>query len=58
MLPGDEPEHLSPIDPRSLIRHARQRLALADADETVGAVAEAAFGDAFPQRLAALPDAP
>ena len=34
MLPGDEPEYLSPIEPRSLIRHARQRLALTDADAT------------------------
>ena len=34
MLPGDEPEYLSPIEPRSLIRHARRRLALTDADET------------------------
>ena len=34
MLPGDEPERLSPIDSRSLIRHARQRIAPADADET------------------------
>ena len=25
MLPGDEPEYLSPIEPRSLIRHARRR---------------------------------
>ena len=32
MLPGDEPEYLSPIEPRSLIRHARQRLEAADAD--------------------------
>ena len=34
MLPGDEPEYLSPIEPRSLIRHARQRLEAADADAT------------------------
>ena len=34
MLPGDEPEYLSPIEPRSLIRHAERRIALADADET------------------------
>ena len=34
MLPGDEPEYLSPIEPRSLIGHARRRLALTDADET------------------------
>ena len=34
MLPGDEPEYLSPIEPRSLIRHARRRLEAADADAT------------------------
>ena len=34
MLPGDEPEYLSPIEPRSLIRRARRRLEAADADAT------------------------
>ena len=37
-------------------RHAEEIIELAD--EAVGAVAEAGFGDAFPRRLAALPDAP
>ena len=57
MLPGNEPEHLSPIDPRSLIRHARQRLALADADETDyrRAVSDAFYALYHALTLAAVP---
>ena len=57
MLPGDEPEHLSPIDPRSLIRHARQRLALTDADETDyrRAVSDAFYALYHALTLAAVP---
>ena len=57
MLPGDEPERLSPIDPRSLIRHARQRLALTDADETDyrRAVSDAFYALYHALTLAAVP---
>ena len=57
MLPGDEPEYLSPIDPRSLIRHARQRLAPADADETDyrRAVSDAFYALYHALTLAAVP---
>ena len=57
MLPGNEPEYLSPIDPRSLIRHARQRLALADADETDyrRAVSDAFYALYHALTLAAVP---
>ena len=48
MLPGDEPEYLSPIDPRSLILHARQRLEAADADADADAADyRRAVSDAF-----------
>ena len=57
MLPGDEPEYLSPIDPRSLIRHARQRIALADADDTDyrRAVSDAFYALYHALTLAAIP---
>ena len=57
MLPGDEPERLSPIDPRSLIRHARQRIAPADADETDyrRAVSDAFYALYHALTLAAVP---
>ena len=57
MLPGDEPEHLSPIDPRSLIRHARRRLEAADADETDyrRAVSDAFYALYHALTLAAVP---
>ena len=57
MLPGDEPERLSPIDPQSLIRHARQRLALTDADETDyrRAVSDAFYALYHALTLAAVP---
>ena len=57
MLPGNEPERLSPIDPRSLIRHARQRIALADADETDHrrAVSDAFYALYHALTLAAVP---
>ena len=57
MLPGNEPEHLSPIDPRSLIRLARQRLALTDADETDyrRAVSDAFYALYHALTLAAVP---
>ena len=57
MLPGDEPEYLSPIDPRSLIRHARQRIAPADADETDyrRAVSDAFYALYHALTLAAVP---
>ena len=57
MLPGNEPEYLSPIDPRSLIRHARQRIALADADETDyrRAVSDAFYALYHALTLAAIP---
>ena len=57
MLPGDETERLSPIDPRSLIRHARQRLALTDADETDyrRAVSDAFYALYHALTLAAVP---
>ena len=57
MLPENEPERLSPIDPRSLIRHARQRLALTDADETDyrRAVSDAFYALYHALTLAAVP---
>ena len=57
MLPGNEPERLSPIDSRSLIRHARQRLALTDADETDyrRAVSDAFYALYHALTLAAVP---
>ena len=57
MLPGDEPERLSPIDPRSLIRHARQRIAPVDADETDyrRAVSDAFYALYHALTLAAVP---
>ena len=57
MLPGDEPERLSPIDPQSLIRHARQRLALTDADATDyrRAVSDAFYALYHALTLAAVP---
>ena len=57
MLPGNEPERLSPIVPRSLIRHARQRIALADADETDyrRAVSDAFYSLYHALTLAAVP---
>ena len=57
MLPGDEPEHLSPIDPRSLIRLARRRLEAADADETDyrRAVSDAFYALYHALTLAAVP---
>ena len=57
MLPGDEPERLSPIDPRSLIRLARQRLEAADADETDyrRAVSDAFYALYHALTLAAVP---
>ena len=57
MLPGDEPERLSPIDPRSLIRLARQRIAPADADETDyrRAVSDAFYALYHALTLAAVP---
>ena len=57
MLPGDEPERLSPIDPRSLIRHARRRLDAADADETDyrRAVSDAFYALYHALTLAAVP---
>ncbi len=57
MLPGDEPERLSPIDPRSLIRHARQRIAPVDADETEyrRAVSDAFYALYHALTLAAVP---
>ena len=57
MLPGDEPEYLSPIDPRSLIRHARWRIAPLDADETDyrRAVSDAFYALYHALTLAAVP---
>ena len=57
MLPGDESERLSPIDPRSLIRHARRRLEAADADETDyrRAVSDAFYALYHALTLAAVP---
>ena len=57
MLPGNEPERLSPIEPRSLIWHARQRIALADADETDyrRAVSDAFYALYHALTLAAVP---
>ena len=57
MLPENEPERLSPIDPRSLIRLARQRLALTDADETDyrRAVSDAFYALYHALTLAAVP---
>ena len=57
MLPGDEPERLSPIDPRSLIRLARRRLEAADADETDyrRAVSDAFYALYHALTLAAVP---
>ena len=57
MLPGNEPERLSPIDPRSLIRHARQRIAPVDADETDyrRAVSDAFYALYHALTLAAVP---
>ena len=34
MRPNGEPEYLSPIDPRALLRHARGRIHAPDAEET------------------------
>ena len=57
MLPGDEPERLSPIDPRSLIQHADRRIAPADADETDyrRAVSDAFYALYHALTLAAVP---
>ena len=57
MLPGDEPERLAPIDPRSLIRLAWRRLEAVDADETDyrRAVSDAFYALYHALTLAAVP---
>ena len=57
MLPDDEPEHLSPIDPYALLEHARKRANAPDVEETDyrRAVSDAFYALYHALTLAAVP---